>query len=138
MAGQDHCRAPELGLPCGLQRSQAKDFRVEPERGGPWRMNLPQGLIHQQWLMTATGHVLRRPPGRRRMLHTLPDRTVKALACSWFSAWPSGLLLWLSPEAAAFHGDRLAHFARWQSAPLTVFSFPLPLYSYFDTTGPYR
>lgn len=100
----------DLGLPSGWQRSQAKDFRVEPERGGMVRMTLPQGLIHRRWLMTAAGHVLRRPPERRHMLQTLPDQTVKALACSWFSAWPSGLLQWISPEAAALHEDRMARY----------------------------
>ena len=101
----------DLGLPSGWQRSQAKDFRVEPERGGMLRITLPQGPIHRRWLMTAAGHVLRRPPGRRRMLRRLPERTVKALACSWFSAWPSGLLQWISPEAAALHEDHLARFS---------------------------
>lgn len=102
----------DLGLPGGWQRSQAKDFRVEPERGGMLRLTLPQGLIHRRWLMSAAGCVLRRPPGRRRMLRTLPDRTVEALACSWFSAWPSGLLQWISPEAAALHEDQQARFRR--------------------------
>ena len=101
----------DLGLPSGWQRSQAKDFRIEPERGGMLRVTLPQGLIHRRWLMTAVGHVLRQPPGRRRMLRTLPDRTVKALACSPFSAWPSGLLQWISPEAAAIHEDHMARFS---------------------------
>ena len=102
----------DLCLPGGWQRSQAKDFRVEPERGGMLRVTLPQGLIHRRWLMTAAGHVLRRPPGGRRMLRTLPDRTVKALACSWLSAWPTGLLEWISPTAAALHEDQLARFQR--------------------------
>ena len=100
----------DLGLPDGWRRSQAKPFRIEPERGGMLRLNLPQGLIHRRWLMTAAGHVLRQPPGRRRMLRTLSDRTVKALACSWCSAWPTGLLQWISPEAAALHEDHLARF----------------------------
>lgn len=94
--------------------TRAKDRRVEPERGGVLRMALPHGLIRRRWLMTAAGHVMRRPPGRRRMPRTLPDRTVKAvkaLACSWFSAWPTGLLQWLSPEAAALHEDQLARFS---------------------------
>ncbi len=102
----------DLGLPDGWRRSKAKPFRIEPERGGMLRLNLPQGLIHRKWLMSAAGHVLRRPPSRRRMLRTLPDQTVKALACSWFSAWPSELLQWISPEAAALHEDHLARFRR--------------------------
>lgn len=94
------------------QPSQVKDFLVEPERGGMLRMSLPQGLIHRPWLMSAAGHVLRQPPGRRRMLRTLPNRTVKSLACSWLSAWPTGLLHWISPEATTLHEDRLARFSR--------------------------
>jgi hypothetical protein len=50
------------------------------------RMTLPQRLIHWRWWMTAAGHVLWRPPDRRRILRVLPERTVKAIACSWFSA----------------------------------------------------
>lgn len=95
----------ELGLPGGWQRSQTKDFRLELGRGGMLRMTLPQGLIHRRWLITAAGHILRRPPGRRRMLRKLPEQTIKALACSWFSARPSGLVQWISPEAAALHED---------------------------------
>jgi len=101
----------DLGLPSGWQRSKAKDFKLEHERGGILRLTLPQGLIHRRWLMTAAGHILRRPPGRRHMLRTLPDRTVNALASSWFSAWPSGLLQWISPNAAALHEDHLARFS---------------------------
>lgn len=102
----------DLGLPDDWRRSKSKDFRVEPERGGLLRLNLPQGLIHRRWLMSAAAHLLRRPPSRRRMLRTLPDRTVKALACSWISAWPSGLLQWISPEAAVLHEDHLARCRR--------------------------
>ena len=111
LASASNQELAELGLPSGWLRSRAKDFRVEPERGGMLRMALPQDLIHRRWLMTAAGHVMRRPPGRRRMLRTLPERTVKALACSWFSAWPTGLLPWLSPEAAALHEDQQARFS---------------------------
>jgi len=100
----------ELGLGSGWQRSKSKDFKLEPERGDLQRLALPQGLIHRQWLMGAAGHILRRPPSRRRVLRTLPDRTVKALSCSWFSAWPTGLMQWISPEAAAHHEDQLARF----------------------------
>lgn len=74
------------------------------------RLSLPQGLIHRQWLMGAAGDILRRPPSRRRMLKTLPDKTVKALACSGFSAWAPELMQWISPEAAALHNDRLGRF----------------------------
>ena len=102
----------DLGLPDGWRRSTAKPFRIEPERGEMLRLNLPQGLIHRRVLMTAAGHVLRRPPGRRRILRTLSDQTVKALACSWFSAWPTGLLQWISPEASALHEDHLERFRR--------------------------
>ena len=101
-----------LGLPDGWRRSKSKDFRVEPERGGLLRLTLPQGLIHRRWLMSAAAHLLRRPPSRRRRLRTLPVWTVKALACSWISAWPSGLLQWISPEAAVLHEDHLARFRR--------------------------
>lgn len=95
----------ELGLLGGWQRSQTKDFRLEFGRGRTLRMTLPQGMIHRRWLLTATGHILRRPPGRRRMLRALPELTIKALACSWLSAWSSGLLLWISPAAADLHED---------------------------------
>ena len=81
----------DLGLPSGWHRSQAKDFRIEPERGGVLRMTWPQGLIHRRWLLTAAGHVRRWPTGVRRILQTLPDRTVKAHSCSWFTAWSTGL-----------------------------------------------
>lgn len=99
---------PALGLYSGWQRSKAKDFKLELERGGQQRLALPQGLSHRQWLMGAAGQILRRPPSRRRMLRKLPDRAVNALACSWFSAWPPGLMQWISPEAAALHADQLA------------------------------
>ena len=100
----------DLGLRSGWQRSNAKDFKLETEHGEMLRLSLPQGLIHRQWLMGSAGHILRRPPSRRRLLRTLPDRTVKALACSWFSAWPPELMQWISPEAAALHDDRLGRF----------------------------
>lgn len=100
----------KLGLPTGLRRPPIKDFRVEPERGGILRLTLPQGLIHRRTLMSAAGHVLRQPPSRRRVPQSLPDRAVKDLASSWFSAWPSGLLQWISPEAAALHEEHLARF----------------------------
>lgn len=94
----------ELGLPGGWQRSQTKDFRLELGRGGMLRITLPQRINHRRWLITAAGHVLRRPPGRRRML--LPERTIKALACSWFSAWPS----------VSLHCDQLVRCYRFQKA----------------------
>ena len=100
-----------LGLRSGWQRSNAKDFKLETEHGEMLRLSLPQGLIHHQWLMGAAGHILQRPPSRRRMLRTLPDRAVKALACSWFSARPPGLMQWISPQAAALHDDRIERFS---------------------------
>lgn len=99
-----------LGLHSDWQRSRLNDFKLEPESGGMLRLTLPQGLVHRRWLMTAAGHVLRRPPDRRRMLRTLPERTVRAIACSWFSGWPSGLLEWISPQAAALHDKHLEGF----------------------------
>jgi hypothetical protein len=101
---------PELGLSSDWQRSKAKDFKLEHEHGGILRLALPQGLVHRQWLMGAAGHILRRPPSRRRMLATLPDRAVKALASSWFSASPPGLMQWISPEAAALQADQHEQF----------------------------
>ena len=101
-------KMPALGLNSGWQRSKAKDFKLELESGDIQRLALPQGLSPRQRLMGAAGHILRRPPSRRRMLRKLPDMAVNALACSWFSAWPPGLMQWISPEAAALHADQLA------------------------------
>ena len=99
-----------LGLHSGWQRTETKDFQLEPERGWMLRLNLLQGLIHRQWLVGATGHILRRPPSHRRMVRTLPVKAVKALACSWFSAWLPELMQSVSPEAAALHAHRHERF----------------------------
>jgi hypothetical protein len=55
----------DLGLRNSWQRSKAKDFKLETEHGEMLRLSLPQGLIHRQWLISAAGHILQRPPSRR-------------------------------------------------------------------------
>jgi hypothetical protein len=94
-----------LGMPDDRHQWQLRDFRVESERGERSRLTVPQRLLHRQWLMSAAGHLLRRPPDRRFILRTLPGRIVQDLAATWVHPWPDGTLQWISPEAAALRRE---------------------------------